>query len=171
MIKSKSFDAFGMSYRTAQFPAAGGMELMGHMIDMNPMDVLCRTEARGPDGAWTRLDNRDSVNEFVRDALGIMPPILVLRGLTKIVNDFSFGFAREWKGVKIPARFRTGPVDPKSSSYVDPMIAQILSEGMATLRELEEYYSLEDAFKMFDVIVAKSVNSALAHEVATKGKR
>ncbi|XAO36673.1 hypothetical protein WP1_034 [Pseudomonas phage WP1] len=34
------------------------------------------------------------------------------------------------------------------------------------MRELEEYYSTQDAFKMIDIITAKSVNEALASEAS-----
>ena len=171
MTKTKLFDIFGVHYRTVQFPAIGSMVIMGNIGMMHPIDVLCRTEAKR-NGEWVRLDTREAINENVLDVIDHLPPLTVLRGLTRVINDFSFSFAREWNGVKIPSRFKIGNgPEPKSSHYTEPMIAQILSEGMATLRELEEYYSLEDAFKMFDVIVAKSVNASLAQEAAMKGKR
>lgn len=71
-----------------------------------------------------------------------------------VVYDFSFGFLKTWKGVKVPRRFIS---DAKSVSteYTDPLISQLIQEDYASLRELEEYYSLEDAFRMFDIMTAK----------------
>jgi hypothetical protein len=169
MTKTKYFDAFFVSYRTVQFPAISALDLMGRMYTSSPIEVLSRTAVK-VGNEWVQLDNRAAINEHLRDATDSLPPILVLRGITQLINDFSFDFARDWSGVKIPARFKSG-ADPKSSAYVPSMLSHIMQEGMATLRELEEYYSLEDAFKMFDVLVVKSVNTALAHEAATKGKR
>jgi hypothetical protein len=166
MKKTKHFDIFGIYYRTLQFPAAGSLDLMGKPL--HPTKALEFTEVKDENGEWHRLDNREAINKYVRDILDMMPPVLVMRGLMRVVNEFSFGFAREWSGIKVPARFQSGTTDHKSSKYIDPIVSQILQEGMASLRELEEYYSLEDAFKMFDVIVGKSVNSALANEAARK---
>lgn len=168
MTKTKIFDIFGTHYKTVQFPAVGSLDLMGRMSYAHPMEVLSRTASMDKEGKWVALEDRASINQYVRDAAGVLPPILVLRGLTKVITEFSFGFAQGWKGIKIPPRFKSG-VEPRSSKYVDPVIGQILQEGMASLRELEEYYSLEDAFKMFDLIAVKGVNAALAHEAATKG--
>jgi hypothetical protein len=170
MTKTKTFNIFGVTYKTVQFPAVGSMEVMGRIGDMSPIDVLARTAAKA-NGQWVQLDTREAINEHVRDVINHLPPLTVLRGLTRVINDFSFAFARSWSGVKIPSRFKSDGAEPRTSNYTEPMIAQIIQEGMATLRELEEYYSLEDAFKMFDVIVAKSVNNSLAHEAAMKGKR
>ncbi len=164
MTKTKYFDIFGIHYRTVQFPAIPCLAALGH--DLPPDEALQRTEVKTEAG-WVRLDNREAINAEVKDILGIMPPLLVLRGVMKVVHDFSFEFASQWRGQKIPSRFQSkGEV--RSSTYTQPMIAQILTENMATLRELEEYYSLEDAFKMFDVIVVRSINSALATEAATR---
>lgn len=167
MTKTKHFAAFGVDYRAVQFPAVPSLAMMSSLEELTPMELLSRTEVNDKEGGgWVRLDDRNAINSYVKDALNILPPMLVLRGLISVVNEHSFAFAKEWRGVKIPSRFRAeGEV--KSSAYVAPMIASILQEKMATLRELEEYYSLEDAFKMFDVIVAKGVNTALAHESAS----
>jgi hypothetical protein len=165
MTKTKIFNAFGVQYRVTQFPAVTCLAILGMPYDMSPVDALSRTEAQSIAGDWVRLDNRAAINKEVIDKANMLPPIIVLRGIMRLVHDFSFAFAKGWKGVKIPARLQSDS-EIKNSQYITPMIAQILTEKMATLRELEEYYSLEDAFKMFDVIVAKSVNTALANESA-----
>jgi hypothetical protein len=164
MTKTKMFDAFGVQYRVTQFSAVTCMTMLGK--DISPLEELSGTEVKGP-MEWVRLDNREAINEYVVDKANILPPVLVLRGLVRLVHDFSFAFTKDWKGVKIPVRLQ-GDGEIKNSTHVQPMMAQIMTEKMATLRELEEYYSLEDAFKMFDVIVAKSINTALAHEAAGK---
>ncbi len=164
MTKTKPFDVFGIQYRVTQHPAVACMAMLGKPT--SPEDELSRTEVKAGT-EWVPLDNREAINKYVVDKLNIIPPVLVLRGLMTLVHDFSFAFTKTWKGVKIPLRLQ-GDGEIKSSTHIQPMMAQILTEGMATLRELEEYYSLEDAFKMFDIIVVKSLNSALAHEAASK---
>lgn len=165
MTLTKPFDAFGLKYRTTQFAAIPSLAMMA--APMPPPAALSKTSVFA-DGEWRLLDNREAINKYVKDHLEIIPPMLVLRGILDLVTDFSFGFAHEWKGVRIPSRFTGQGIDVKSSTHVPPMVAQIMNEKMATLRELEEYYSLEDAFTMFDVLVAKSVNVAVAHEAAAR---
>jgi hypothetical protein len=167
--KTKNFDLFGVEYKTTQFPAIPALVIMEKAAHIHPTDNLRHTYVRAK-GEWHALDSRDVINECVVDKAFIVAPRLVLQAVLKIVNEFSFGFVSDWKGVKIPSRFTSG-VAPRESKYVDPLIAQLLQEDVASMRELEEYYSLEDAFKMFDVMVAKGVNAALAQEAATKNAK
>jgi hypothetical protein len=165
---NKQFDLFGVTYRTTQFAAVTALDIMARAGSVHPTENLRLTEVKTK-GGWVRLDTAEAINEWVIDVLFAIPPNLVLNGVLKVVNEFSFGFTAGWTGVKIPSRFKSDD-PPRESKYVDPLIAQLLQEEAATLRELEEYYSLEDAFKMFDVMVAKGVNAALAQESAMKKK-
>jgi hypothetical protein len=164
--KTKHFDMFGVEYKTTQFPAIIALAVMENAEKIHPTENLRQTYAKEGD-QWIALDSRYAINRLVVDKAFIIPPQLVLRAVLKAVNEFSFGFVNGWRGVKIPTRFTSGSAT-RESKHVDPLIAQLLQEEVANLRELEEYYSLEDAFKMFDVMVAKGVNAALAQEEATK---
>lgn len=167
--KTKTFDVFGVEYRTVQFPAIAALAVMENAERIHPTDNLRLTEVKH-DGKWYALDSREAINKYVIDAAFILPPRLVLQAVLKIVNEFSFGFVNGWRGVKIPSKFISG-VAPRESRHVDPLVAQLLQEDVASMRELEEYYSLEDAFKLFDVMVAKGVNAALAQEAAAKDSK
>lgn len=169
--KTVKFEIFGVKYRTKQFAAVRALEVA---VDAGraPLDVLEFTDVLvGED--WVALDSRERVNLYVFDRVGVLSPRMVLKALVDYVVECSCKIAKEWKGVKVPNRFTAEGqgVSPRESAYVDPIIAALLGADMASLKELEEYYSLEDALKMFDVMVAKSVNEALANEVAQKGKR
>lgn len=169
--KTKIFEAFGVSYRIRQFAAVRALEI-ATATDTPPLEMLAFTEVLvGED--WIALDSRERVNQYVLDRAGIVPPRIALRGLLTIVGEHSCGVAKGWKGVRVPNRFTAEGqgLTTRESAYVDPVIAALLGADMATLRELEEYYSLEDAMKMFDVMVAKGVNEALANEHAQKGNR
>jgi len=169
MTNTRIFEVFGIKYRTRQFAAVPSLDMLSRIDDLHPMDALAQTEIN-VNGEWVPLTTREAINEHLRDGIMYLAPVIVMRGIVSLVTEYSFAFAKEWKGMKVPARFTTGQSSSeiRSSPHVNPMIANIIQEGMATLRELEEYYSLEDAFKMFDVLTAKSINSALAHEAATK---
>jgi hypothetical protein len=169
--KTKSFEMFGVSYRSIQFSAVRALEMIAAQ-NVSPLEALERTSVLvGED--WVELDSRERVNQYVRDRAELISPHLVLRGLLKTVGDHSCGIAKGWKGVKIPTRFTADGqgLTTRRSAHVDPVVETILQHDAATLRELEEYYSLEDAFKMLDVIVAKGVNDALAQEAAAKNAR
>lgn len=167
MKKKTKFSAFGVQYQTEQFSAIRGMEIMALNGDIHPCEILSQTSAQSEDGAWHVLDTQEAVNAIVVDRANILAPRLVLNAVLSLVNDYNFKFMEGWKGVKVPARFMDGAATV-SSKNVDPMASQLIQDGVATFKELEEYYSLEDAFKMFDTIMVKGVNNALSHEASVK---
>jgi hypothetical protein len=169
MIKDIEFTLFGRRYSSRQFPAVAALELFGRDNPL-PIDILALTKVKA-DSGWVQLNSRESINDNVTDAIDKLPPRLVLIALINAVNNINFGFVGAWRGVKVPSRF-TDSTQTAESKNADPLIASLISDDVASLRELEEYYSLEDAFKMFDIIVAKGVNKALANEAAVgKSKR
>lgn len=169
--KVKKFDLFGVSYRTTQFAAIRAFEFIGSQA-VAPLEALEYTEVLvGED--WIPLDGREKINRYVCDRAGTLAPQLVLRALLKIVGHHSCGVVNGWKGVKVPSRFTAehqGLVT-RQSTHVDPVIAALIAEDKATLLELETHYSLEDALKMFDVMLAKGVNEAIQNEAAAKNAR
>lgn len=168
MIKSKEFDAFGLKYRTIQFAAVQALDIMDNRHN-DPVSVLSRTEIC-ENGNWVGLDSSSSINDLVRDELGLIAPRLALNGILSVVGDFNFGFIRVWRGAKVPSRFTSGAASIDSKN-IDPTIGTLITEGLASMKELEEYYSLEDAFKMFDALIVKGINSALSQEAAIAGAK
>jgi len=160
---------FGVKYRTTQFDAVSGLDLMELLRTVHPCEVLKKTEVEVM-GNWVPLNDPDNVNFYVKDVLGIVPPLKVLIALSDTVSAFSFEFLSGWKGVKVPSRFISDAVSV-STAYSKPLITQLVQSGSASLKELEEYYSLEDAFKMFEINVAKGVNDALSSEAAAKASK
>ncbi len=164
--KTKTFDIFGVQYRTVQFSAARGMEFIGAQVDSHPCDFLSETQVKLFNGAWAVLD-ADSINLNVIDKASIVAPRLVLEGLLSVVREFNFGFLSEWKSTRVPSRFveSGGAV---TSQYTEPLLAQLIQDDVAKMRDLEEYYSLEDAFRMFDILLVKGINQALSNEASVK---
>jgi hypothetical protein len=166
MRKEIIFKAFGKTYRTKQFDAVKSMAFVDRATDMTPVEILSLTEVHN-NAEWVPLDNRETINEHVKDVTGLMNPKHTLSGVCNLVSDYSFGFLKTWEGAKVPTRF-TSDAEGVASAAIDPILAQLIQEGAATLRELEEYYSLQDAFTMFDVLVVKGINKALGMEAAEK---
>lgn len=165
--KIKKFTAFGVSYETQQHSAVFGSALIGGNATASPIDLLSTTFVVTSDQRRIQLDSRESINELVVDKANIICPNIVLRGILSIIHEFNFKFIESWRGVKVPRRFYDDAQSIKSDN-LDPMISQIIQEGSATLKELEDYYSTEDAFKLFDAIMVKGVNAALSHEASMK---
>lgn len=167
--KTNSFTLFGRVYRSRQFAAIPALVLLEKKGDIHPLEMLIQTDVH--DGVdWRALDSTKTVNEYVFDAAEAVLPVKALSALTTIVSEYNFGFLKTWKGVRVPSRF-CDPAQTASSENVDPLVAQLIGDGAANMQQLEEYYSLQDAFKMFDVIVARGVNQALANEAAMKNSK
>lgn len=169
--KTYTFDVFGVTYRSTQFAAVRALELVS-AEEVSPLEVLEKSEVLVGD-VWVALNTREAVNLYVRDRVGMQPATLVLRGVLKLIGEHSCGVVKGWKGVSVPSRFTSEGqgLTTRQSSHVDPVIAALIADDKASLRELEEYYSLEDALKMLDVMTAKGVNEALANESAAKSRR
>ena len=164
--KSNSFTAYGVEYRTRQFTAIKGLEIISKDSAITPVDILENTDVFS-DGEWFSLSEPFNINEYVNDATSVLPPMVVMNGVVALVREYNFGFISGWTGVRVPKRL-TESGSSVSSNHVSPMVSQIIQDGAATMRELEEYYSLQDAFKLFDVMVAKGLSEALANEAAAK---
>ncbi|AAT37734.2 gp15' E', partial [Burkholderia phage BcepB1A] len=79
-------------------------------------------------------------------------------------------FFRERQSVRFP-RFAGGEGPSIDHVNVDGFIACIVEEGLATLRELQTVYCLEDALDMWEIIMVKRTNERLASEAADKRSR
>lgn len=166
--KLTEFSLYGVNYRSQEFSAMDGLDIMDRMDSMNPLEALSLTEVKADDG-WAALSSVEIVNERVLDVAKIISPTIALKGLIYKVQDLNFGFLAGWKPIKIPFRFLSDH-EPISSPTIKPIVAQLISEKLATVRELEEYYSTRDAFQMFDVILQNALNKALANEAASNKK-
>lgn len=162
--KTKLFDAFGKNYRVKQYSAVEGIDIFDNALIKKPMEILAHTEIL-VGKSWRPLNDPDNIDRYIKDEIADLAPRLVLNGIHSVVCSFNFDFLDGWRPVSIPRRFMSSS-ESVASANVHGLIAQLISAEVATLRELEEYYSLEDAFGLLDVLMAKGVNQAQAHEDA-----
>lgn len=167
MRETKEFDAFGVKYRTREFSAAYGFRHMAARLELHPIELLSATEVQLSDGAWARLDTPRAIDTHVRDVLGFMAAHIVFEAVMAQVRDTTWGFLTDWKLVKIPRRFQSTATSVDREN-VNPFMSRIVAENRASKRELEEYYSLRDAFDMYDEICLHSLNSLIQQEAAQK---
>lgn len=164
MRKVEILKFFGLEFEVTQFSAVEGLEILFPKSPVHPVVALNGTKIK-VGGEFVPLKGRELINELLVDKAEIVPPYGVLMALLKLVDDINFGFLKTWKSVKVPSRFVSG-ARTVSSDATPSIIAQLIQDNVASQKELEEYYSLEDAFKMLDVMTAKGVNAAYAAEAA-----
>lgn len=165
MRKTKEFELFGIKYENKQLSAVEAFEIIDYLNYVQPLQVLKYCSVVKYDGTKVELSSEDAINKEIKDSLNKLPARTVLKAVLETVLDHNFGFLKEWKGVKVPSRFLSTSKTEKST-YMEPIIAQLIVEKVASQKELEDYYSLFDAFSMFDALLVKTVNEAYAHEAA-----
>lgn len=57
----------------------------------------------------------------------------------------------------------------KSYPNIPPILGVIISKGKATLKELQEFYSLEDAVLLFDILQIDAYNEYKQYESLKNG--
>ena len=76
-------------------------------------------------------------------------------------------FFSKWASLDFLKRYR--PEYPTVDyQNVDEFIAAIIADGKATLHELKTIYTLEDSFKLWEIIAVTKYNEYLAIEYAKK---
>lgn len=162
--KTFNFELFGVKYRTTHFPAIQAMELIDNDRMVDPTEILEKTEAFDEaTKQWVNISDEAEINRMVVDKADILSPLIVLRLVMDYVSKYNFAFLKDWNAVKIPRRF-LGDAKTVRSEYSQPMFSHLIAEGLASLKELEGYYSLQDSFKLFDILMTKNVNAAYANE-------
>lgn len=170
MRKSKIIELFGITYEINQFSAIEAFDMIDAMNILTPLELLKDCYVLKYDGSKIQLNNKEVISKEVKGVPSHLPPSLILRTLMESVKKHNFGFLSDWKGVKIPNRF-VADASSVESTYLEPLVASLINNGLATLQQLEEYYSLYDAFAMFDGLLTKSLNEAYSHEAAAAEAR
>jgi len=172
MRSAKEFTMFGQDYRLMQVSAASAFLYMN--VDRDPKTellALIEGAAIKVEGCWVTLDEA-AINKHVKDRIGVMQPRFVLKALIKVANDLNFGFLQGRKSFTVPSYLRSNhDYEVRHIEGESPVLGMLVADGKATLKELQEFYSLEDAFRIYDILFVEKLNAADAqHEVFTKAK-
>lgn len=169
MRDKTNISMFGLSFEVTQFSAVTGLEILFSKERVRPEKYLsCCVLVR--DGNRIEMGAPSAINELIEDEAGIVPPAGVLAALIKLIHSFNFSFISTWEAVRVPGRFISG-ARTVSTKGTPSIISQLIQDDVATKRELEEYYSLKDAFQLLDIMTAKGVNAALAQEAADRDRK
>ncbi|MDR5751127.1 MULTISPECIES: hypothetical protein [unclassified Caballeronia] len=166
MRTTAEFNMFGVNYRARQFAAAGAVGMFSRLDSIHPTELLALTEVQAGDKEWHPLKVAANIDRYVRDVCGAMQPREVLDLVMFEIRKLNFGFTVS--KVAVPSRFRSRTDMPDDPDGQHPVLAWLFVEGKATWRELQEDYSLEDAFTMHRELLKSKVKAALEAEEAAK---
>lgn len=79
--------------------------------------------------------------------------------------EYNYGFLRTWTPQQVPAAM-AATYFVAESNHVDAIVSALVSNELATYKELRDEYSLEEAFKLLDVLSVKRINEFRAQEAA-----
>ncbi|MFA8389732.1 hypothetical protein ACEPUD_06340 [Burkholderia ubonensis] len=167
--QTMEFESFGVRYRVRQMAAYDAFRFFMMEEQPDPVEVLQGAEVKA-DGCWVALDSAEPINAYVRDTKGILQPRTVLSGLISFVSDFNWGFLKDRKQEKVP-KYLQSDSQVRGVEGVSPIMGTIMAAGKASLRELQEFYSLHDAFQIFDVLFFDQLNKAQASYDAAKAMK
>ncbi|AMR79625.1 hypothetical protein [Cupriavidus nantongensis] len=168
MRKTEEFDLIGKTYRATQLAAFEAFSEKGGGENKTPVAALRQAQAAVlVDGRWIQLDSRAAVNAHVADPLRYFNAHVVLDALLRKIYDMNFGFLDGRKELRVPTRFLSEVPVPQAEG-LPPVIATLISNGLATLKELQADYSAEDAMIQFDAYSVDALAKALNGEAAMK---
>jgi hypothetical protein len=168
--KLKTFEVFGIRLRGMQLGAVDAFALMAGDQEPDPMDLLPVLEVYAGERGWVHLDTREEVNAQIRGRTFLDNAHVILDAIIAQWSGMNVGGLASWKPIKVPSYLR-GDAPTRSAPGLDPIIQSLVNSGKATLRELEEYYTLEDALKLFDTHMANAVNEADSRYRAAKDSK
>jgi hypothetical protein len=168
-MKSKVFESFGVRYRIKQMSAAAAFAVfIAPDADPKPLEALAGLEVFDAERGWVELNDAGSLDAYVRDTVGAIKPRLVLSGLIKVAFDFNLGFLKDRRRIRVPSYLRADSDGPDDDSGEDPVLSALIADRQATLRELQEDYSLEDSFRIYDISFRDKLEKAKASYAAIK---
>jgi hypothetical protein len=165
-ILTKEFESFGVRYRIKQMSAAAATAVfLARDADPEPLEALVGVDALDPNSGWIILNSAANVDTYVRDNRNIVQPRLALNGLIAVAFDFNCGFLKDRRRIRVPSYLRSN-AEMDDMGGEDPVLSTLVAEGKATLRELEEVYSLRDAFRIYDIFFRDRLEKAKAQHAA-----
>lgn len=153
MRNEKFIEANGMKFRLRAMPAVEAKSL----LDIPPEERRVVQYADiSVNGTWVPFENDATIDAH-------LPHWESLVWLESQVMEHNFGFLSEWEPTRLPAGMASSynAVSPK---YVDGLFVSLISGGMAKYGELCSEYSLEDAFRLLEVLTISKINEFLARE-------
>jgi hypothetical protein len=150
-LASKTVEIRGVRYTIRKLPAVAAKTIIDNKDDLA---VLSSVEVRG-----IPLDNEELIDE-------LLPDWEVMGELIDIAAHYNFSFLEGWRPIRFPASM-AGNYNASECRYIDPIFSTLISSSSATLLELKQDYSLEEAFQLLEVLTVARVNEYKAREASS----
>jgi hypothetical protein len=155
MIKSIQ----GTLFKFELIPAIAARELLAKME--GDLSKLRPHIAVNVDGRWVELGGDKLVEMYV-------PNWEVLSLAEQEAYELNFGFLATWQPHHVPDEMKATNYAVAESKNVDPSVSALVSNGMATYLELRDSLSLEEMFKLLDILTVKRINEYRSQKAANK---
>lgn len=154
--KIQIIDAY--EFRFTKVPAIAARELLSAME--SDFDALRPyIEIATPNG-WIVLDNKAVIEKYITSWE-------TLTSAELFAYDYNYGFLTGWKPTPLPAKMEEGSTYRiAETKNVDAAVSALITNGMADYEQLRDSYSLEEAFKLLDVLTVKKINEFRAAEAS-----
>ena len=149
-LASKTVEVRGIKYLIRKLPAVTAKQIIDQKAEL---DVLASVEVCG-----VSLETEELIDHY-------LPDWEVMGELIDIAANYNFGFLENWKPVRFPAAM-AGNYNASECRYIDPIFSTLISSGSATLLQLKQDYSLEEAFQLLEVLTVSRVNEYKAREAS-----
>lgn len=147
----------GVVFRFTKIPAIAARDLLS-VLDAELDSLRQYIEVSTEDG-WVVLDSPASVVKHIADW-----ELLTLIEL--FAYDYNFGFLASWVPTPLPAKMRDSNYRVAETKNVDAAVSALVTSGMAEYEQLRDSYSLEESFKLLDILTVKKINEFRAAEAS-----
>lgn len=147
----------GTPFKFELIPAIAARELLAKMEgDLSKLRPYIAVEA---DGKWVKLNSDKLVEMYV-------PSWETLSLAEQEAYELNFGFLASWQPHHVPDEMKATKYAVAESKNVDPSVSALVSNGMATYLELRDSLSLEEMFKLLDILTVKRINEYRSQKAA-----
>lgn len=146
----------GVSLKLVKIPAIAARQLLNSMGD-NLSVLRPYIAVKSDSNEWHTLDSVTAVNSWLNSWE-------VLSLAEAEAYEYNYSFLASWKPFAVPSQMATTKYVVAESKHVDPMVAALVTAGFASYLELRDTLSLEEAFKLMDVLTVKKINEFRAAE-------
>ena len=147
----------GVTFRFTKIPAIAARELLA-VLDAE-LDALRRYIEVSTEDGWIALDSPAAVVKHI-------PDWELLTLIELFSYDYNFGFLASWEPTQLPAKMRESNYRVAETKNVDAAVTALVTSGMAEYEQLRDSYSLEESFKLLDILTVKKINEFRAAEAS-----
>lgn len=154
-IEVYDIDGLDHRYIIYQIPAAYAQEMTQNKSDDRYKALLKYSYYDG-----VCLDSDEKINIHI-------PDYTAMKYLENEVYYHTFGFLRDWKGMEGVPNI-SGDFESVRSATVNSIVALVIEERLATLKELRNDYTLLDLMNLWSIVNANRVSNHLAYKAINK---